>query len=116
MKKLQLFFVIISAIIVTSFEKVIDVDLNTMAPKLVIDASIKWQKGTLGNLQTIKLSTTTSYYSSQIPTVSGAIIFITDSANNVFNFVETAGTGNYNCTDFAPVLNGNFELTVLLNG
>ena len=116
MKKLQLFFVILSAIIVTSCEKVIDVDLNTMAPKLVIDASIKWQKGTLGNEQTVKLSTTTSYYSTQIPTVSGATIFITDAANNVFNFVETAGTGSYNCTDFTPVLNGNYELTVLLNG
>ena len=116
MKKLQLFFVIISTIVVTSCEKVIDVDLNTMAPKLVIDASIKWQKGTLGNEQTIKLSTTTSYYSSQIPTVSGSTIFITDAANNIFNLVETAGTGNYNCINFAPVLNGNYVLTVLLNG
>ena len=116
MKKLHLFFVIISAIIVTSCEKVIDVDLNTMAPKLVIDASIKWQKGTLGNQQTIKLSTTTSYYNSQIPTVSGATVFITDAANNVFHFVETTGTGNYICTDFAPVLNGNYVLTVVSNG
>ena len=116
MKKLHLFLVIISAIVVTSCEKVIDVDLNTMAPKLVIDASIKWQKGTLGNQQTIKLSTTTSYYSSQIPTVSGATVFITDPTNNVFNFVETAGTGNYNCSNFAPVLNGNYVLTVVSNG
>ena len=116
MKKLHLFLVIISAIVVTSCEKVIDVDLNTMEPKLVIDASIKWQKGTLGNQQTIKLSTTTSYYSSQIPTVSGATVFITDPTNNVFNFVETAGTGNYNCSNFAPILNGNYVLTVVSNG
>ena len=116
MKKLQLFFLIIATALVASCEKVIDVDLNTMAPKLVIDASIKWQKGTLGNEQTIKLSTTTSYYSTQIPTVSGATIFITDAANNIFNFVETAGTGSYICTNFAPVLNGNYVLTVLLNG
>ena len=90
MKKLQLFFVIISTIVVTSCEKVIDVDLNTMAPKLVVDASIKWQKGTLGNQHTIKLSTTTSYYNSQIPTVSGATVFITDAAKNVFHFAPGA--------------------------
>ena len=116
MKKLQLYFVILSAIILSGCEKVIDVDLNTMAPKLVIDASIKWQKGTLGNQQTIKLSTTTSYYNNQIPTVSGATIFITDAANNVFNFVENSGTGNYNCSNFTPVLNGNYVLTVVSNG
>jgi hypothetical protein len=116
MKKLQLFFLIIATALVASCEKVIDVDLNTIAPKLVIDASIKWEKGTLGNEQTINLTTTTSYYSNQIPTVSGATIFITDAANNIFNFVETAGTGSYICTNFAPVLNGNYVLTVLLNG
>jgi hypothetical protein len=116
MKKLQLFFLVILTALVASCEKVIDVDLNTMPPKLVIDASVKWQKGTLGNEQIINLSTTTSYYSDQIPTVSGATIFITDAANNVFNFVETAGTGSYNCTNFTPVLNGNYVLTVLING
>jgi hypothetical protein len=116
MKKLQLFFLLILTALVASCEKVIDVDLNTMAPKLVIDASIKWQKGTLGNQQTVNLSTTTSYYSNQIPIVSGATIFITDAANNVFNFVETAGTGSYKCTNFSPVLNGNYFLTVRLNG
>ncbi|MSP84630.1 MAG: DUF4249 domain-containing protein [Flavobacteriaceae bacterium] len=116
MKKLQLYFIILSTIILSSCEKVIDVDLNTMSPKLVIDASIKWQKGTVGNQQTIKLSTTTSYYNNQITTVSAATVFITDASNNVFNFVETAGTGNYICTNFAPVLNGNYVLMVVLNG
>jgi hypothetical protein len=116
MKNIKIYFLIILPMLLASCEKVIDVDLNTMAPKLVIDASIKWQKGTLGNEQTIRLSTTTSYYSSQVPTVSGATVFITDAANNIFNFVETAGTGNYICTDFTPILNGNYFLTVILNG
>ena len=53
--------------------------------KLVIDASIKWQKGTIGNDQTIKLSTTTGFYDSVIPTVSGATVFVTNSSNTVFN-------------------------------
>ena len=116
MKNIKIYFLLAISILVASCEKVIDVDLNTMAPKLVIDASIKWQKGTLGNEQTINLSTTTSYYSNQIPTVSGATIFITDATNNLFNFVETGSNGSYICTNFSPVLNGNYVLTVVLNG
>lgn len=116
MKNIKLLLVLIVSIFITSCEKVIDVDLDTMAPKLVIDASIKWQKNTIGNEQVIKLSTTTSYFSSQIPTVSGATIFIKDVDNNTFNFVESTELGSYKCTNFTPVLNGIYVLTVVLNG
>ena len=70
----------------SSCEDVVDVDLNTAKPRLVIDASIKWQKGTSGNEQKIKLSTTTDYFSNVIPVVSGATVFITNSSNAVFDF------------------------------
>jgi hypothetical protein len=36
-------------------EDVIEVDLDTASPKLVIDAALKWEKGTVGNQQTITL-------------------------------------------------------------
>ena len=101
---------------IISCEDVIDVDLNTAAPKLVIDASIKWQKGTLGDEQTIKLSTTTGYYENTIPTVSGAIVFITDSNSIQYDFNEDIGTGNYICTNFNPVLNETYVLTVIHDG
>jgi hypothetical protein len=60
MKKIHLFFVIISAIFFLSCEDVVTVDLNTAPPKLVIEASINWYKGTPGNEQKIKLTTTTA--------------------------------------------------------
>ena len=116
MKKIKIYFLIAISILVTSCEKVIEVDLNTAPPKLVFDAAIKWQKGTLGNEQNIKLTTTTSYYNDQVPTASGATVYITDAANTRFNFIETASTGNYVCTNFNPVLNGNYVLTVIYNG
>lgn len=116
MKKIKIYFLIAISILVTSCEKVIEVDLNTAPPKLVVDAAIKWQKGTLGNEQNIKLTTTTSYYNDQVPAASGATVYITDATNTRFNFVETASTGNYVCTNFTPVLNGNYVLTVLYNG
>lgn len=116
MKNIKIIVAFFGLILISSCEKVVDIDLNTMAPKLVIDAAIKWQKGTAGNVQTIKLSTTSSYYDNQIPTVSGATVFITDAANNVFNFVESNVAGSYVCSNFTPVLNRNYQLTVNSNG
>lgn len=116
MKNIKIIVAFIGLILISGCEKVVDINLNTMDPKLVIDAAIKWQKGTLGNSQTIKLSMTNSYYDPQIPTVSGATIFITDASNNVFNFVESNVAGSYVCSNFTPVLNRNYTLTVNVNG
>lgn len=100
----------------TGCEDVISVDLDTAAPRLVIDASIDWVKNTAGNEQMIKLSTTTGYYSDEFPTVSGATIVVTNTANTVFNFIETPNTGEYICTNFEPVIGETYTLTITLNG
>lgn len=99
-----------------SCEDVVDIDLNTAQPKLVIDAVIKWQKGTTGNVQKVKLSTTTNFYSNVIPVVSGATVYITNSTNTVFNFIEMPNTGEYICNNFAPIINENYTLTVIRDG
>lgn len=116
MKNIKYIILVLMAILSTGCEKVIDVDLDSAPPRLVIDAAIKWTKGTPGNEQKIKLSTTAPYFSNIIPPVSGATVFVTDSNNTVFNFTETVGTGEYLCSDFTPVLNGNYLLTVVYNG
>lgn len=106
-------FFICSVILLVSCQDVVKVDLDTAPPKLVIDASINWEKGTAGNLQTIKLSTTTGFYSNVIPSVSGAIIFITNSANTAFNFTEQVpNTGQYICNNFIPIIGETYVLTV----
>lgn len=104
------------AVFFNSCEDVITVDLKTAAPKLVIEASINWQKGTLGNEQKIKLTTTTDYYSSTIPTVSGATVFVKNDSNIIFNFVEKPNSGEYFCTNFIPILNQTYTLTVISKG
>ena len=103
------------ALSLISCEDVVDVDLDTANPKLVIEASILWKKGTNGNEQKIKLSTTTDYYSNVIPLVSGATVFITDSSNT-YNFIEIPGTGEYICGNFNPVIGETYFLTVIANG
>ena len=56
MKKTTLYISFLLLItLFSSCEKVVDIDLNNAEPKLVIDAIIKWQKGTSGENQTIKL-------------------------------------------------------------
>lgn len=112
MKKLLLF---IFFICLTSCEEVIDVNLPTAEPKLVVDATINWNKGTTGNVQAIKLTTTTGYYQSEIPKVSGATVFIKNSANQVFNFIEESN-GQYKCVNFSPQLNETYILTILYKG
>lgn len=116
MKNLKYILLTLFIIVFSSCEDVVDVDLKTAAPRLVIDASIVWQKGSLGNNQKIKLTTTTSYYQTEAPVVSGATVFIIDSNNTVFSFVENAETGEYLCDNFVPVLNANYELTVIYDG
>ncbi|WPR70368.1 DUF4249 domain-containing protein [Flavobacterium sp. NG2] len=117
MKKILLF---IFFTCLTSCEEVVNVNLSTAEPKLVVDATINWNKGTTGNVQTIKLTTTTGYYQSEIPKVSGAIVFIKNSSNQVFNFTEdinsSGNSGQYKCVDFIPQLNETYTLTVSYGG
>ena len=106
---------IITLLTMLACEDVVNIDLDTAAPKLVIDAAIKWEKGTTGNEQIIRLTTTGGFYDNQIPAVSGATVFITDDTST-YDFIENLGTGNYICANFNPVLNETYTLTVIYNG
>lgn len=112
-KKAVIFLISISLIGCT---EVIDVDLETASPKLVIDASIDWVKDTPGNEQKIKLSSRTGYYDAEFPAVSGATIFIANSTGKIFDFSESVHTGEYVCANFVPVIGETYYLTVKLNG
>jgi hypothetical protein len=116
MKKITLFLVLLMAVLASSCEDVIDVDLDNAPPKLVVEAAINWKKGTVGNQQKIKLTTTTGFYSNAIPIVSGATVSIKNSANVVFTFSEMANSGEYNCTTFVPIINETYTLTIISNG
>lgn len=116
MKDILKYLAVSCCFLLLSCTKVVKVNVETAEPKLVIDASIDWVKGTAGNEQEIRLSTTTGYYSTAFPTVSGADIVITNAANTIFNFIENPGTGVYLCSDFQPVIGETYTLKVALNG
>lgn len=120
MKNIKLVIaIIISSFCAISCEDVVNVDLDTAAPKLVIDASIKWQKGTVGNLQKIKLTTTTDFYSNTIPVATGATVSIKNTTVDIptsYQFIEDGQTGEYVCSNFTPIINNDYTLTVVYNG
>jgi hypothetical protein len=116
MKNTSLIFAIFLAFFLNSCQDVVDIPLDTANPKLVIDASINWEKGTTGANQTIILSTTTNFYDKTVPVVSGATVTITNSQNVAFNFIEKPNTGEYFCKNFVPLIDETYTLTVVNKG
>jgi hypothetical protein len=117
MKKLIIYFVLVfTTVLFSSCEDVIDVDLNNAEPKLVIDGIIKWQKGTTGAEQVIKLSLTNDFFTNDILAANGASVTITNSLNETFIFLEDGVTGNYICNNFNPVIGETYSLVVVYNG
>ncbi|MFY7664839.1 DUF4249 domain-containing protein [Flavobacterium sp.] len=115
MKKIYILFCL-AAFSLMSCEEVITVGLDTAPEKLVIDASIQWEKGTAGNVQTIKLSKTAPYNSQLIPTVQGAVVTVRSQSGQTFDFVNQPNTGNYICTTFVPQIDEVYTLTVVVDG
>ena len=108
---------ILSSACLFSCTDVIDVDVPTGEPKLVVEASIDWEKGTSGNEQTITLSMLTPYFSNQEQDeVIGAEVSIkNETTGAVFTFLDQ-NDGEYTTHTFVPVLNNIYTLTVIHNG
>lgn len=117
MKNIKLFIIVlISSFSFIGCEDVIDVPLDTAPPKLVIDASIKWEKETTGNVQKIKLTTTTDFYSNTVPAATGATVIVTNITSGTpvtFQFIEDGQTGEYICNNFVPVIGNTYALKII---
>ncbi|MCB0450181.1 MAG: DUF4249 domain-containing protein [Confluentibacter sp.] len=94
-------------------QDVVELDLKTAEPRLVIDASLTWFKDTTGKNQFIKLSLTSSFYSKTTPPATGATVSVTDQNNNTFNFIEEDETGIYRNQSFIPEINGVYNLKII---
>ncbi len=111
----KLLYICILSLSFNSCEDVIEVELNTAEPRLVIDASLNWRKGTSGQIQQIQLTLTAPYFDNNIPPATGAIVTVTDSNNNIFNFSELDNSGLYQNNTFIPVINEAYTLTIIYN-
>jgi len=107
---------ILLSVLIFSCEDVIDVDLNTAAPRLVIDASLNWFKGTVGNEQQIKLTLTAPFFDAEVPPATGAEVRVIKASDDVFIFTEVGSTGVYMNSNFIPQLDETYELEIIYEG
>ena len=108
--------ILFTLLLFTSCEEVIEADVDTADPKLVIEASIDWEKNTPGKYQVIKLTTTAGYYNTEFPVVSNAEVFVMNSIGTRFDFTEQTGTGKYICDYFEPHTGETYTLTINSEG
>lgn len=111
----KIIYILLLSLTIYSCEDVIQVDLDTAETRLVIDASINWQKNTDGKTQQIRLSLTAPFFNDTIPPATGATVHIKDTNNNTFVFIEDAATGIYKNNTFIPVINGTYTLHIVYN-
>ena len=109
--------VIIACLIFASCEDVIEITVPTAAPRLVVEASLDWEKGTVGNNQTIKLHTSTPYFDTTTNNiVTGATVKVTNNNSGAeFTFTDQ-NDGTYTTSVFIPVVNDTYTLEIVYNG
>ncbi|WP_262732458.1 DUF4249 domain-containing protein [Gaetbulibacter sp. NE] len=103
--------------LLTSCEDTIDVDVPTAQARLVVEASLDWEKGTTGNVQSISLSMSTPFFDTdQDTSVTGAIVTVTnEDSGEVFPFDDN-NDGTYSTSTFVPILNNTYHLEIVYDG
>lgn len=98
-------------------EKVVEIDVPSTAPKLIIDAvfEVYFDENPIRANTIVKLSKSADYFEETIPTVTNATVFLTNLSNNsIINFSDANADGNYEpVTPFIPAENVVYELTIL---
>jgi len=116
MKKIYI-YTILTVLLFSNCEKVVDIDVPTIEPKLIIDASFEvlFNESPVTANVAVKLKLSTDYFDETIPNVSDAIVFLTNTTDgSVINFSDVNLNGN-----FVPIINFipkdaiEYELTVV---
>jgi len=111
----RLLYIILSLFLITSCEDVIELEVPTTSPRLVIDASLNWFNDTTGEYQKIKLSLSAPFFSNQIKPATGANVSITNQNNTTYNFIDANNDGTYECFNFNPQIGQEYKLTITYN-
>lgn len=83
------------ALCFTACEEVIDLDLPTAPPRLVVEGNIDFNADTTPDTLAIKLSLTTDFYNPVAPKVHNALVWVQDGEGNKYPFEEIKDTGRY---------------------
>ncbi|WP_111709618.1 DUF4249 domain-containing protein [Lutibacter citreus] len=104
-------------LLIVSCTETVDVDVPNGGERLVVEASILWEKGTTGQNQEIKLSKSTEYFADELDIpVEGALVSITNNdSNEIFEF-QYEGNGTYSTTNFNPIIGDSYTLEINYEG
>lgn len=112
MKLIKLFLLLAAVFPFIGCEDVVEVDLEEISPRLVVEASILWHKGSDGNHQFIRLTETTGFFEEDIPPAEGASITIFSEDGKKFSF-EEVNPGIYKTEEFKPEINSTYVLELI---
>lgn len=111
-KKYYGLLAIICLLLSVGCQKVINIDLNSASPAIVIVGNINDQPGPY----TVTLSQTVNFSDpNTFPPVSGAFVTIADNTGTVDTLVEVS-PGTYHTTKITGVAGRTYNLTVVANG
>jgi len=108
----NIFYLFSILVVLSSCTKVIDVDLNDVDPKFVIEANYTAEDSTVR----VQLSLTSSYFDNEpTTTIDNLVVIITDHLGNS-QTVPFVGNGYYELTNYIPIFNTNYTMTVQYDG
>jgi len=103
---------VITGLLLSSCEKVIDLDLKSSDPRIVIEGNLA---DSLGKI-VVKISKSVNYNSNNdFPEISNAVVSVTDDLGQVYNLSETSA-GNYSSNDLLLTNAHSYNLSVLAQG
>lgn len=104
------------SVIFISCEDVINVEVQEGPNRLVVEASLDWEKETVGNNQTIKLSESTPYFDTTTNvSVTNASVKVTNDSDNTEFVFNHQGNGVYTTSTFIPVIGQSYTLEIIHN-
>lgn len=116
MKNIKI-IIVLFIVLFSNCEKVIDVDVPSITPKLIIDASFEvlFDESPVVANTVVKLSLSADYFDDTIPPVTNASVFLTNlSDNSIINFSDENSDGNYApIVSFIPADDVEYELTII---
>lgn len=114
MKKIHWVLAVIGVIVLaTSCQKIINIDLNSANPAIVIVGNINDQPGPY----TVTLSQTVNFSQpNTFPGVSGALVTISDNTGIIDTLTETTTPGTYNTHKTIGIQGRTYTLNVTANG
>ncbi|UJH67262.1 DUF4249 family protein [Allomuricauda sp. SCSIO 65647] len=96
---------------------VVDVEVQDGPERLVVEASLDWEKGTTGNVQTIRLRKSTPFFdTNSITDVMGASVVVTNDTSGAQFVFADQNNGEYRTNSFQPVLGQSYSLRIEYNG